>query len=47
MGHNISILHAIDYEIIQVWNNTHRQNFLSGQDLTIKIEQIFFDNSCK
>ena len=35
------------YETIKVQTNAHRQNSLPGQDLTLKIVQTFFDNSCE
>ena len=47
MGQKNSIVHAIARETIKVQTYDHRQNFLSGQDLTLKIVQIFFDNSCE
>ena len=37
----------IDCETIKVQTNAHHENFLPGQDLMIKIAQIFFDNSCE
>ena len=42
MGQKNSILHAIDREATKVPTNAHS---LPGQDLTLKIAQIFFDNS--
>ena len=46
MGQKNSIMHTIDHETIKVQNNSHCQNSLPGQDLMLKIVQIFFDNSC-
>ena len=34
-------------ETIKVWANAHHQNSLPGQDLMLKIAQIFFDISCE
>ena len=45
MGQKNSILHTIDHETIKVLTNAHRQISLPGQDLTLKIAQIFFDNN--
>ena len=42
-----SIPHAIAREAIKVPTNAHRQNSLPGQDLTLKVAQIFFLNSCE
>ena len=47
MGKKNSILHAIACETIKVWTNAHCQNSLPGYNLTLKIVQIFFDNSCE
>ena len=47
MGQNNSILHAIAREAIKMQTNAHRQNSLPGQDLTLKVAQIFFVNSCE
>ena len=47
MGAKNSILHTIDCEAIKVLTNAHRCNSLPGQDLTLKIAQIFFANSCE
>ena len=46
-GTKNSIVHAIDHEAIKVQTNAHCQNSLPRQDLTLKIAQIFFDNSCE
>ena len=45
MGHKNSILHAIAREAIKVQTNAHRHNSLPGQDLALKVAQIFFVNS--
>ena len=37
MGQKNWMLHAIDHEAIKVQTNAHRQNFLPGQDLTLKL----------
>ena len=47
MGQKNSIPHAIAREAIKVQANAHRQNSLPGQDLTLKVAQIFFVNSCE
>ena len=47
MGQKNSIVQAIDRETIKVQTNAHRQNSLPGQDLKLKIVQIFFDNFCE
>ena len=47
MGQKNSIVHAIACEAIKVWTDAHRQNSLLGQDLTLKVAQIFFVNSCE
>ena len=46
MGQKNSILHAIAREAIKVRTDAHRKT-PPGQDLTLKIVQIFFDNSCE
>ena len=47
MGQKNSILHTIAHKAIKVWANAHRQNSLPGQDLMLKVVQIFFVNSCE
>ena len=47
MGQKNSIPHAIAHEAIKVQTNAHRQNLLPGQDLMLKVAQIFFVNSCE
>ena len=42
-----SIVHTIDHETIKVLINAHHQISLPGQDLTLKIVQMFFENSCE
>ena len=43
MGQKNSMVHAIDHETIKVRMNAHCQSALPGQDLTLKIAQIFFE----
>ena len=38
---------AIAREAIKVRTNAHCKNSLPGQDLTLKVAQIFFVNSCE
>ena len=47
MGQKNSILHAIAREAMEVRADAHRKNSLPGQDLTLKVAQIFFVNSCE
>ena len=47
MGQKNAIVHAIAREAIKVQTNAHRQNSLPGQDLMLKVAQIFFVNSCE
>ena len=47
MGQKNSILHAIAREATKVQTNAHRQNSAPGEDLTLKVAQIFFVNPCE
>ena len=47
MRQKYSILYASDCETIKVPTNALHHNPLPGQDLTLKIAQIFFENSCE
>ena len=42
-----SIQHAIVREAIKVWAIAYRQNSSPGQDIMLKIAQIFLENSCE
>ena len=45
MGQKNFMLYAINHETIKVQTDAHHQNSLLGQDLMLKIAQIFFENS--
>ena len=47
MGQKSSIMYAINHKAMKVWANAHCQNFLPGQDITLTIAQISFENSCE
>ena len=39
------MVYTIDHEAMKVPDNAHHQNSLPEQDVTLKIAQIFFENS--